>query len=105
MNLDSQLPLISDIPMDNPDALKKKKKPKEINNIICEMLNELLNTRKINLAKVVKDTGIAFTTLDDWANGRSIPLADENLKKLANYFGVSLEYLCFGIGPDIEEAG
>jgi len=104
MNLDNQLPLISDIPMDNPDALKKKKKPKEINNIICEMLNELLTAKKVNLAKVVKETGIPFTTLDDWANGRSTPMADENLKKLANYFGVSLEYLCFGIGPDIEES-
>lgn len=103
MNLDNQIPFFESIPMDNPDALKKKKK--EINNIICEMLNELLSARDINLAKVVKDTGIPFTTLDDWANGRTTPMADENLIKLANYFEVTLEYLCFGIGPDMGDVG
>ena len=69
------------------------------------MLNELLTAKNINLAKVVKDTGIPFTTLDDWANGRTTPMADENLKKLANYFNVTMEYLCFGIGPDVEDVG
>lgn len=85
-----------EIPQDNPDAKKKKKKL--IQNILCENLLELIDERKINLATVVRETGIPFTTADDWANARSIPLTDENIAKLARYFNVTIDYLCFGIG-------
>ncbi len=93
----NQLTIIGDvIPQDNPNAKKKKKK--EINNCLCENLLELIEERKINLATVVRETRIPFTTADDWANARSIPLTDENIAKLARYFNVTIDYLCFGIG-------
>lgn len=93
----NQLTITGDyIPQDNPDAKKKKKKL--IQNILCENLLELIEERKINLATVVRETGIPFTTADDWANARSIPLTDENIAKLARYFNVTIDYLCFGIG-------
>ena len=41
--------------------------------------------------KVAKNTGIATATLSDWKNGISKPKTDK-LKKIADYFGVSIEY-------------
>ena len=42
--------------------------------------------------QVSKDTGIAQSVLSGWKNGRSNPKVDK-LKILADYFGVSIEYL------------
>lgn len=97
MEKENQLPLVSDIPMDNPDALLKKKK-KRYTNCIGEILMELIEERKLSLAKVHRDTEIPFPTLDDWAKSKSVPLTDENLMVLKNYFGVNIEYLCYGVG-------
>lgn len=44
---------------------------------------------------VAKATGITKSTFSDWKNGRSTPKNDK-LRKIANYFGVSLEYLMSG---------
>lgn len=41
--------------------------------------------------QVAKDTGITKSTFTDWKNGRSKPKLDK-LKKISDYFGVSLEY-------------
>lgn len=41
--------------------------------------------------QVWKDTGIATATLSDWKNGISKPKTDK-LKKIADYFGVTIEY-------------
>lgn len=41
--------------------------------------------------QVSKDTGIATATLSEWKNGTYKPKADK-LLKLAEYFGVSIEY-------------
>lgn len=98
--LKNQLTLVPEIPMDNPDALKKKKK-KEIANCLTDILNEIFFERKLTVSKVVKDTGIPFTTLDDWMNGRTeVQYLDENIAKLARYLNVSIEYMAFGIGED-----
>lgn len=53
---------------------------------------KLLNEHKITSYKVSKDTGISTSTLSDWKTGRSVPKLDK-LKKLADYFGVTLNYL------------
>ena len=52
---------------------------------------KLLEENKVSIYKVAKDTGIAPTTLYEWGYGRSIPKANK-LKKVADYFGVSIEY-------------
>lgn len=49
------------------------------------------NLKGLTDYKVSKDTGIAQATLSDWKNGISKPKADK-LLKLAEYFGVSIEY-------------
>lgn len=41
--------------------------------------------------RVAQDTGITKSTFTDWKNGRSEPKIDK-LKKLADYFGVSIDY-------------
>ena len=41
--------------------------------------------------QVSKETGISQTAFSNWKSGRSEP-GLESLKKLANYFSVSIEY-------------
>jgi transcriptional regulator with XRE-family HTH domain len=45
--------------------------------------------------RVSKDTGVAYTVLADWKNGRSTPKHDK-LQKIADYFGVNIGYLISG---------
>ena len=56
------------------------------------IFEELLRTNGITAYKVAKDTGISTATMTDWKKGRSTPKADK-LQKIADYFGVSLDYL------------
>lgn len=44
---------------------------------------------------VSKATGIPSSTFSDWKKGKSSPKT-EKLQKIADYFGVSLEYLTTG---------
>ena len=53
---------------------------------------ELLKMNKTTVYRVSKETGIANSTFTDWKNGRSYPKSDK-LKKIADYFGVSLDVL------------
>lgn len=56
------------------------------------IFEHLLKEAGITAYKVSKDTGISQTTLSDWKRGRSIPKM-EKLQTIADYFGVSLDYL------------
>ena len=51
----------------------------------------LRDSKNITDYKVASDTGITRSTFTDWKNGRSEPKIDK-LKRLADYFGVPLEY-------------
>lgn len=52
---------------------------------------ELRDKKGVTDYRVSEDTGISRSTFTDWANGRSSPKI-EKLMKLAEYFGVNLEY-------------
>ena len=52
----------------------------------------LRDKRGITDYRVSLDTGITRSTFTDWKSGRSNPKIDK-LKILAEYFGVSIEYL------------
>ena len=52
---------------------------------------ELLKIHGKTTYQVSKETGIAENIFSYWKSGRSNPKADK-LKKLADYFGVSIEY-------------
>lgn len=60
-------------------------------NILYSKYQALLEKSGKNTATVCKETGIAETTMSNWKN-RGGGLSVENLAKLANYFGVSIEY-------------
>lgn len=60
-----------------------------------EIFVKLLDERGVTAYKVSKATGIAGSTFTDWKNGRSTPKQDK-LQKIADYFGVSIEYLMTG---------
>lgn len=52
----------------------------------------LLKKHNTTVYKVSKATGIAPSTFSDWKSGRSCPKADK-LKKIADHFGVGMEYM------------
>jgi transcriptional regulator with XRE-family HTH domain len=52
---------------------------------------KILEERNISAYKVGKETGVATATLSSWKTGKYTPKV-EKLQKIANYFGVSIEY-------------
>lgn len=60
-----------------------------------EIFEQLLQKYGVTAYKVSKETGVTQSTLSDWKNGRSTPKTD-NMKKIADYFGVTLDYLTTG---------
>jgi len=66
-----------------------------------EIFEQLLQKNGVTPYKVAKSTGISQTTLSSWKTGRLTPKIDK-LKKIADYFGVSTDYLQ-GIAEEPEE--
>lgn len=63
--------------------------------IYCKLRDE----KGIKDATVSKETNIAPSTFSDWKSGRSAPKG-EKLQKIADYFGVTVEYLTTGVQPE-----
>lgn len=66
-----------------------------------EIFLKLLDEKGVTAYKVGKETGIASSTFTDWKTGRSVP-KQEKLQKIADYFGVSLDYLMTGKEPNVD---
>ena len=60
-----------------------------------EIFVKLLEKYGVTAYKVSKATGIGGSTFTDWKNGRSTPKQDK-LQKIADYFGVTVDYLMTG---------
>lgn len=60
-----------------------------------EIFEKLLKAKNVTAYRVAKETGISTATLTQWKNGSSTPKTDK-LQKIADYFGVSLNYLTTG---------
>lgn len=60
-----------------------------------EIYYELLRQKGVRNIDVSRATGIPPSTFSDWKKGKSKPKADK-LQKIADYFGVSTEYLLTG---------
>lgn len=56
-----------------------------------ERFEQLIKEKGVTAYRVAKETGIAPTVFSDWKNGKSNPKVDK-LKKLSEYFGVSIDY-------------
>lgn len=67
-----------------------------------EIFEQLLQKYGVSAYKVSKATGVTQSTLSDWKRGRSTPKS-ENMKKLSDYFGVSIDYLMTGKEPEDKE--
>lgn len=66
-----------------------------------KIFEELCVKNGVTPYKVSKATGIATSTLSDWKNGISTPKQDK-LKKIADYFKVSLDYILTGKEPQVD---
>lgn len=60
-----------------------------------EIFAKLLDERNLKAADVCKGTGLPSSLFSEWKRGKSTPKADK-LKKIADYFGVSVDYLMTG---------
>lgn len=58
-----------------------------------EKLDELLKENKMNKNILSRETGIPYTTIDSFYKKGADNIKLSNLKKLAEYFNVSLDYL------------
>ena len=56
----------------------------------------LCQNRNINITQMCKESGASRASLTDLKMGRKQSLSAETLTKIANYFGVSVDYLLNG---------
>ena len=64
-----------------------------------EVYERLLQEKGVNSATVSRATGISQTVFSEWKKGKAIPKLDK-MQKIADFFGVSLEFLTTGENPD-----
>lgn len=60
-----------------------------------EIFAELLKEKGLKAADVTRATGVSSTVFSEWKKGKSKP-GTEKLIKIANFLGVSIEYLTTG---------
>lgn len=60
-----------------------------------EVFEQLLQKHGISAYKVAKEAGVTQTALSNWKSGRNTP-STTTLQKIADYFGVSIDYLMTG---------
>lgn len=60
-----------------------------------QILKDLLHERDMTVAQLSRTTGVALQTLDNWLSGQE-PRSLRQVKKVASYFEVPVDYLCFG---------
>ena len=66
----------------------------------ADVLKQVMKEKRISISETSRKTGIPQSTLSEWSNGRT-PKLDYSVIKLAQFLGVSVEYLV--TGKDIEE--
>lgn len=60
-----------------------------------EIFEQLLKERGVTAYRVAKETGITTATLTSWKQGKYTP-KQEKMQKIADYFGVTIDYLMTG---------
>ena len=60
-----------------------------------EIFEQLLQKYGVTPYKVSKETGVSQSSLSDWKLGKITPKTS-TLKKIADYFGVTVDYLMTG---------
>lgn len=67
------------------------------------IFEQLMKREGMTISEVGRATGISPSTFTDWRAGRYTPKADK-IKKIADFFGVSVEYLTTGKDTPKESA-
>lgn len=60
-----------------------------------EIFKKLCQDNEVTPYRVCKETGLTTATISNWKAGRYVPKTDK-MQKIADYFGVSIEYLMTG---------
>ena len=60
-----------------------------------EVFEKLLQKHNVTPYRVAKEAGVTQTALSNWKQGKSVPNT-KTLQKLADYFGVSIDYIMTG---------
>lgn len=68
-----------------------------------DIFEQLLQKRGLTSYKVAKEAGVTQTALSNWKSGKSTPTT-KTLQKIADYFGVTIDYLMTGEEKDSESA-
>lgn len=67
-----------------------------------EIFQALLDKNNLRISDVQRATGIPYSTFTDWKAGRYTPKVDKR-KKIADFFGVTLEYLDGDVQSNVHE--
>lgn len=63
-----------------------------------EVFEALCKEKGVRPSEVSRETGVSSAALSSWKTGRYFPKTDK-LQKIADYFGVTMEYLMTGENP------
>lgn len=69
--------------------------------VLAEQLKKLLKQFDMNLTELSRRTDIAPSTLHGWLNGLE-PKSIIQIQRVALYFNISIDYLCFNSNIDYE---
>lgn len=67
---------------------------------LWEVFSQLLNQKGVSIADIANATGLPYTTVDSIIKKKLKDMKYSNAKKIADYFGVTVEYLATGKKPD-----
>lgn len=76
---------------------------KELNVELRNILKKLIRDKGTTVAHLSRTTKIPLQTLHGWLHGAE-PKSLRQIKTVADYFDVDLDYLCFGIIPKKEKS-
>lgn len=68
-----------------------------------EVFEQLLQKHNVSAYRVAKEAGVTQTALSNWKSGRSTP-STLTLQKIADYFGVTIDFLMTGKNDESKEA-
>lgn len=66
--------------------------------VLKSILKKLLKEKDLSVAHLSRATKVPLQTLHGWLHGNE-PKNLRQVKAVADYLGVDLDYLCFGIHP------
>ena len=87
---------------DNPDFTNPKSKSSDVSDMkLKSNLRDVLYKREMSASELARATKLPKQTINDWLNGSS-PKNLNQLKIVADYFGVSIDQLVFGEAQQVK---